>query len=75
MEIRYSDNLSLRTFLLPLTRRTAGLDVMDSENSVFRLALTPLTHMTISGQDIFPDIPETELWTVLVVQASGLRVA
>src|SRR4051794_7270260 len=39
----------------------AGLDVMDIEHFVFRLALTPLTHMTISCKDVFPDIPETEL--------------
>ena len=48
---------------------------MDSENRVFRLALTPLTHMTISGKDIFPDIPETQLWTLLVVLALDLRGA
>ncbi len=48
---------------------------MDSEPVVFRLALTPLTHMTISGQDIFPDIPETELWTVLVLLALDRRCA
>src|SRR5947208_16995667 len=34
----------------------ARLDVMDIEHGIFRLALTPLTHMTISGKDIFPDI-------------------
>src|SRR5258708_5325967 len=48
---------------------------MDSENVVFRLALTPLTHMTISRKDIFPDIPEAELWTLLVVLALDLRGA
>ncbi len=48
---------------------------MDIENGVFRLALTPLTYMTISGKDIFPDIPEAELWTLLVVLALDLRVA
>ena len=53
----------------------AGLDVMDIEHGVFRLALTILTHMTISGKDIFPDIPEAELWTLLVVLALDLRGA
>src|SRR6266700_2882687 len=53
----------------------AGLDVMDSEHGVLRLALTPLAHMTVSRQDIFPDIPETELWTVLVVLPLDLRGA
>src|SRR5260370_37273840 len=62
-------------FPSPLMRRAAGLDVMDSENAVLRLALTPLTHMSISGQDIFPDIPETELWTLLVLLALDRRRA
>lgn len=55
--------------------RLAGLDVMNIEYLVFRLALTPLTQMPISRKDIFPDIPETELWTVLVVFTLDLRGA
>ena len=53
----------------------AGLDVMDIENVVSRLALTPLTHMAISCEDIFPDIPEAELRTVLVVLARDHRIS
>ena len=53
----------------------ARLDVMDSEHGVLRLALTPLTHMTISRKDICPDIAEAKLWTLLVVLALDLRVA
>src|SRR2546425_3990577 len=62
-------------FLGAIPASLAGLDVMDSENVVFRLALTPLTHMSISRKDIFSDIPETELWTLLIVLALDLRGA
>ena len=48
---------------------------MDIQHGILRRALAPLAHMTISRKDIFLHIPETELWTLLVVLPLDLGVA
>src|SRR6266566_4430776 len=63
-------NQIIRTLPASLSR----LDMMDIQDAIFRLALAPLTRMTISRQNILTDIPEAELWTFLVRLALYLRV-
>ena len=52
----------------------AALDVMDIEDGVFRLALTPLTAMLIAPEDILAHIPEVQLWSLLVLHSFDSRM-
>ena len=65
----YRDQI-IRTIPASLAR----LDVMHIEDWVFRLALAPLTGMVVTEQHIFPDIPEAQLWSLLVRYAFDLRI-
>ena len=47
---------------------------MHIEDPIFRRASAPLAGMVVTEQDIFPDIPETELLPSLVLFAFDLRV-
>ena len=47
---------------------------MDIEDLVFGRAPTPLAALPIAKQDIFPDIPEALLRTLLILSTLYLRV-
>ena len=49
-------------------------DMMDIQDLVLRLALTPLAAMSISEKHIFSGIVEASLWTLLIVFPLNVRV-
>ena len=57
-----------------IATRLTRLDVTHIENLVLGLALAPLTGMVVPCQHILADVPEAELWPLLIVRALNLRL-
>ena len=49
-----------------ITARTSALQVMNIKHRVFRSAVTMLANMPVSAKNILADVPEAELFSLLV---------
>ena len=50
-----------------ITARTSALQVMNIKHRVFRSAVTMLTNVPVSEKNVLADVPEAELFALLVL--------
>ena len=58
-----------------ITTHLSRLDMMDIQDEIFGLAMTPLAGMIIPSQDVLTNIPETELRSLLILFPLYFRMA
>ena len=54
--------------------RLTGFDMMYIENLVTRLAVTVLTGVSVPEQNVFPNVPEAELFSFLILSSGDVWV-
>ena len=57
-----------------ITASLSTLDVVHVKDFIFRLAMAALAGMSIAEQDVFTDIPKTELFSLLILYTSNIWV-